>query len=62
MAAVEERDFELDRALATAKFKASMDRNRGVLVTRQDFCRFSAALTASVAYGAIHECDHARAA
>ena len=62
VATVEERDFELDRALTTAKFRASMDRQLGVLVTRHDFCRFSVSLTASVPYGTIHECDHAQAA
>jgi len=56
---VQERDFELDRAMATARFRASMDRKLGIVVTRHDFCRFSVALTADVPYGLIHERDHA---
>lgn len=54
---VEERNYELNRALGTAIFKASIDRKLGVLVTRHDFCRFSVALTATVPYGIIHERD-----
>jgi hypothetical protein len=56
---VQERDFELDRALATAKFRASMERKLGIVVTRHDFCRFSVSLTADVPYGSIHELDQA---
>ncbi|WP_251036841.1 hypothetical protein [Arthrobacter sp. ISL-28] len=59
VATAEERDFELDRALATAQFQASMDRTLGVVVTRHDFCRFSVSLTADVPYGTIHERDQA---
>lgn len=58
VATIEERDFELRRALATAKFEASMDSKLGVLVTRHDFCRFSVSLTTSVPYRTIHERDH----
>jgi hypothetical protein len=56
---VQERDFELDRALATAKFRASMGQKLGIVVTRHDFCRFSVSLTADVPYGSIHERDQA---
>lgn len=59
VATAEERDFELDRALASARFQASMDRTLGVVVTRHDFCRFSVSLTADVPYGTIHERDQA---
>lgn len=59
VASVQERDFELERALATAKFRASMDRKRGVVVTRHDFCRFSVSLSTDVPYGSIHERDQA---
>lgn len=59
VATAEERDFELARALASAQFQASMDRTRGVVVTRHDFCRFSVSLTADVPYGTIHERDQA---
>jgi len=62
VATVEERNFELERALDTAKFKASMDRQHGVLVTRHDFFRFSVSLTPNVPYGTIQERDHARCA
>jgi hypothetical protein len=34
VATVQERDFELDRALATAKFRASMGRKLGIVVTQ----------------------------
>ncbi|TLM88267.1 hypothetical protein [Pseudarthrobacter sp. NamE5] len=56
---VRERDYELDRALTTAKFRASMDRKLGIVLTRHDFCRFSVALTADVPYGTIQERDQA---
>jgi hypothetical protein len=59
VATAEERDFELNRALASAEFQASMDRTLGVVVTRHDFCRFSVSLTADVPYGTIHERDQA---
>jgi hypothetical protein len=59
VATIEERDFELNRALATAQFRASRDRRLGILVTRHDFCRFSVSLTTNVPYGTIHEHDHA---
>lgn len=55
-----ERDRELDRALAAAKSKASIDCRLGVLITRHDFCRFSVSLTTNVPYGTIEERDHAR--
>lgn len=56
---VQERDFELDRTLSTAKFRASMDRKLGIIVTRHDFCRFSIALTADVPCGTFQERDQA---
>lgn len=59
VATLEERDFELDRALSAAQSLASMDARLGVLVTRHDFWRFSVALTADVPYGQIRECDYA---
>jgi hypothetical protein len=59
VATAEERDFELDRALATAHFQASMDCRLGVVVTRHDFCRFSVSLTSDVPYGTIQERDQA---
>lgn len=40
VATVEERDFKLDRALTTAKIKASTDRKLGVVVIRHDFAAF----------------------
>lgn len=55
-----ERDYELSRALKTARFKADMGGKLGVLVTRHDFSRFSVSLTTAVPYGSIHELDHAR--
>ncbi|MFK4639474.1 hypothetical protein [Paenarthrobacter histidinolovorans] len=55
----QERDFELDRALGTARFKAAMEGKQGILVTRHDFCRFSVRLTSTVPFGAIHEKDNA---
>lgn len=57
---IEERDFELGKALDTAKYKASRDRKQGVVVTRHDFCRFTVSLTENVPYGMIRERDHAR--
>lgn len=60
VATVYERDFELDRALKTAQFRASMDRKHGVVVTRHDFCRFSVVLTTDVPYGTIQERDQAQ--
>lgn len=42
-----------------AKFRASMGRKLGIVVTRHDFCRFSVALTAEVPYGTIQERDQA---
>jgi hypothetical protein len=57
VATVQERDFELDRALTTAKFRAALGRKLGIVVTRHDFCRFSVALTAEVPYGTIQEHD-----
>jgi hypothetical protein len=59
VATVQERDFELDRALTTAKFRASMGRKLGIVVTRHDFCRYSVALTADVPHGTIQERDQA---
>lgn len=56
----QERDYELSRALTTARFKADMSRTLGILVTRHDFSRFSVSLTSAVPYGAIHERDNAR--
>lgn len=54
----EERDFELSKALATAKFQAATIGKLGILVTRHDFSRFSVSLTPTVPYGVIHERDH----
>lgn len=54
----EERDFELSRALATAKLQAAVAGKLGVLVTRHDFSRFSVSLTPTVPYGVIQERDH----
>jgi len=59
VATVQERDFELERAITTAEFRASKDRKLGIIVTRHDFCHFSVALTADVPYGLICERDHA---
>lgn len=59
VATLEERDFELNRALSTARSITSMDARLGVLVTRHDFWRFSVALTAEVPYGQIQERDYA---
>lgn len=55
----QERDSELSKAVASAKFQAAMAGKFGVLVTRHDFSRFSVSLTPSVPYGAIHEQDYA---
>lgn len=60
VATVQERDFELERALTTAQFRASMGRRLGIVVTRHDFCRFSVSLTADVPYGTIQERDQAK--
>jgi hypothetical protein len=60
VATVQERDFELDRALTTAKFRASTSRKLGIVVTRHNFCRYSVTLTADVSYGTIQERDHAQ--
>jgi hypothetical protein len=59
VATAEKRDFELDRALSTGHFQASMERRLGVAVTRHDFCRFSVSMTADVPYGTIQERDQA---
>lgn len=56
---VNERNQQLDIALAAAEPKASRERGLGVLVTRHDFHRFSVWLTAAVPYGRIEERDWA---
>lgn len=57
-----ERNHQLDSAVATAKSKASLDRRFGVFVTRHDFRRFSAWLTSDVQHGTIEERDWAPSA
>ncbi len=53
----EDRDFELNQAVAAATTKALKDRQHGVLVTRHDFSHYTVALTTSVPFGQIHESD-----
>lgn len=60
VATPEERDHELAKALAAAKFKAGMYGELGVLVTRHDFCRFSVSLSPAVPFGSIYERDYAQ--
>ena len=57
---VNERDYQLDCALAAAESKAHLERRLGVLITRHDFHRFSVWLTADVPYGTTEERDYAR--
>jgi hypothetical protein len=54
-----ERDHQLEGALAAAESRTSIDRKLGVLVTRHNFHRFSVRLTAAVSYGTIKEHDYA---
>jgi hypothetical protein len=56
----EQRDIQLYDALSLAKAKALLDQEKGILITRMDFGRFSVSLSASVPYGYIHELDQVR--
>jgi hypothetical protein len=56
----EERDYELGRALSTAKFKAAIYGKHGIVITLHDFSRFSVSLSPAVPFGDIHERDYAQ--
>ncbi|MBT2552213.1 hypothetical protein J7I89_04035 [Arthrobacter sp. ISL-5] len=53
-----DRDAQLDHAVAAAQ-QELQDLPYGILVTRQDYARFTVSLTPAVPFGQIQELDQA---